>query len=301
MADLTPAIVGEVIETCRESAAEIAEAFTRALDSKFVGVTIEEGTTYNAGAAPAGFDGPGLAIVFKFGEAGAVAVLPEASGLLPDWYGNPDATGKSKLSTLAQELSMLLVPASLAAEEFHAVRVEKLSGALQQSEPAADAALLPLVLKCDEKQGQLSFLWPLAKPGEIVAKPAAAEAPATEDAAEEKSEPAPAAKPANDEAADDASNLPRLPEYTRSLFKVRVPVSVNLATQKQTVKEILELVPGSIIKFEKSCDELLEVMVGDQPVAAGEVVKVGDKFGLRIRNMTLPAEQFVAIKATMSQ
>jgi flagellar motor switch protein FliN/FliY len=54
-----------------------------------------------------------------------------------------------------------------------------------------------------------------------------------------------------------------------------------------------------MIKFDKSCEELLDLVVCDQPIAAGEVVKVGDKFGLRIRNMILPQEQFIAIKATM--
>jgi flagellar motor switch protein FliN/FliY len=80
---------------------------------------------------------------------------------------------------------------------------------------------------------------------------------------------------------------------------VQVPVSVTLAAQKHTVQEIRELVPGAIIKFDKSCDELLDLLVCDQPIAQGEVVKVGDKFGLRIRNMILPQEQFIAIKATM--
>lgn len=58
--------------------------------------------------------------------------------------------------------------------------------------------------------------------------------------------------------------------------------------------------PGAIIKFEKSCDELLDLAVCDQLIAAGEVVKVGDKFGLRIRNMTKPEEQFITIKAMMA-
>jgi flagellar motor switch/type III secretory pathway protein FliN len=44
----------------------------------------------------------------------------------------------------------------------------------------------------------------------------------------------------------------------------------------------VELGPGSIIKFEKTCDEPLEVAVGDRTIAHGEVVKVGDKFGVRI-------------------
>jgi flagellar motor switch protein FliN/FliY len=93
--------------------------------------------------------------------------------------------------------------------------------------------------------------------------------------------------------------LSRLPRYARSFLKVQVPVSVNLASQKLTVQDIRELVPGAMIKFDKSCEELLDLVVCDQPIAAGEVVKVGDKFGLRIRNMILPQEQFIAIKATM--
>jgi flagellar motor switch protein FliN/FliY len=56
-----------------------------------------------------------------------------------------------------------------------------------------------------------------------------------------------------------------------------------------------------MIKFDKSCEELLDLMVCDQPIASGEVIKVGDKFGLRLRSMIMPQEQFIAIKATMPQ
>jgi flagellar motor switch protein FliN/FliY len=105
-----------------------------------------------------------------------------------------------------------------------------------------------------------------------------------------------AATPGDSEGPD----LSKLPPYTQSLFKIRVPVSVNLASHKQSVQDIIELVPGSIIKFDKSCDELLELVVGDQPIAEGEVVKVGDKFGLRVQNMILPQERFIAIQTTIA-
>jgi flagellar motor switch protein FliN len=78
------------------------------------------------------------------------------------------------------------------------------------------------------------------------------------------------------------SELNRLPTYARGLLKVRVPVQVTLASQRKTIQEITELGPGSIVKFDKTCDEPLELMVGDRTLARGEVVKVGDKFGLRI-------------------
>jgi flagellar motor switch protein FliN len=70
-------------------------------------------------------------------------------------------------------------------------------------------------------------------------------------------------------------------------------VSVHLATKKETVQEIVELVPGSIVKFEKGCDQLLQMVIGGQSVAEGEAVKIGDKFGFRVTSMLRPREHFV--------
>jgi flagellar motor switch/type III secretory pathway protein FliN len=83
-----------------------------------------------------------------------------------------------------------------------------------------------------------------------------------------------------------------LPDYTRSLLRVKVPVVVNLARKRQPLSQILDLGPGSIIHFDKSCDKMLDLDVGGHPVATGEAVKVGDKFGLRLNSMILPDERF---------
>lgn len=89
-----------------------------------------------------------------------------------------------------------------------------------------------------------------------------------------------------------------LPSYGRSLLRVRVPVMVSLAHQKQAVGKIIELVPGSIIQFSKPCDEMLELEVGGRRVALGECVKVGDKFGLRITSFIMPDERFETVRPT---
>ena len=83
-----------------------------------------------------------------------------------------------------------------------------------------------------------------------------------------------------------------LPPYMRSLLRIKVPVVVTLA-ERQKLNRIVELGPGSIIQFDKSCEEMLDLEVGNQAVACGEAVKVGDKFGLRITAMVLPDERFV--------
>jgi flagellar motor switch protein FliN len=81
------------------------------------------------------------------------------------------------------------------------------------------------------------------------------------------------------------AELADLPTFARRLLRIRVPIQVTLASQRKSVQEIVELGPGSIVKFDKTCDESLELCIGDRTVAQGEVVKVGDKFGLRISNL----------------
>jgi hypothetical protein len=177
MAEFTPDIVDDVILACRASADEIVEALTRAFDGQFIGVTVTEPETYDAQAPPAGFDGAGLAVIFKCGDASAIALMPESSGLLPAWYRQPDATGKSKLSTLAQELSMLLLPASHIADEYHIVPLDSLAASLVRAEVEAGAPLVPLTLKHSEKEGQLSLIWPVTKHAELLPKVEAAPSP----------------------------------------------------------------------------------------------------------------------------
>jgi hypothetical protein len=42
---------------------------------------------------------------------------------------------------------------------------------------------------------------------------------------------------------------------------------------------------------------MLELEVSGHPIAEGECVKVGDKFGLRVTSLILPDEQLQSLKA----
>ena len=129
MSELNPELAGSLLEICREGAGETAEALTRALGGTFA-VAVGEPSTFAASGAAADLDGPGLALLFHVGAVGLAAVLPEASGLLPDWYKSPDATGTSKLATLAQELSMLVLPEALPVSDTKTSHVANLKAAL---------------------------------------------------------------------------------------------------------------------------------------------------------------------------
>ncbi len=294
MSELTPELAADVVAACEAGAEEAAGALSRSLDSEFA-LSVGEAGSYSSDSAPEGFDGPGLAVLMKFGDVGVAALLPESSGLLPDWYADPDPTGESKLGALAQELSMLLVPETLMADDFQAARVENVAEALSSAEVAADAALVPLELSAGDKKSQLSLIWPLASPAGLL--------PAVEEEAKEEAAPAAAAPPP----AKAISQMPvgrrrindfsQLPGYSRSLLKIELPVRVILAAKKESLQDIVELAAGTIIKFDKSCDEMLHMQVGQQKMAVGEAVKVGDKFGFRVNNIVLPDENFTKVQS----
>jgi flagellar motor switch protein FliN/FliY len=295
MSPLNPSIAAEVVAACEAGAAEAAQALGRALDRSFELGAVEPGQ-FAADAAPPGFDGPGLIILLTIGDAGLAIVAPESSGMLPAWYSAPDATERSKLSTLAQELSMLLAPKTLACDKFEAQRVDSINAALRRGAVAPDAATATIAVTSGELAGSLHLVWPLASAAEAFETiGSAATEPAVPPTAATAA-PRSGAPTALSASSARPHEFAQLPSYSRSLLKIQLPVSVHLASKRETVQEVVEIVPGAIIKFEKGCDELLHMVVGGQTIAEGEAVKVGDKFGFRVTAMRLPREHFVPVR-----
>ena len=191
MSQLLQIGVDKVLSACRAGAAEAAGALSRTLSE--LTLTIEEPQKLDFNALPDGFAGPGLAVLLLEGTAGAVVLLPESSGLVPPWCAEPDATGESKLATLAQELGMILLPEECCPQDFKAARVKHLAGALARGGVADGAAMIPMPLTAaGGAKGYAYLIWPAmhptamigagtAKPkpkAEASAKPAAAVAPA---------------------------------------------------------------------------------------------------------------------------
>ncbi|MBX3425593.1 MAG: FliM/FliN family flagellar motor switch protein [Pirellulales bacterium] len=288
MSELTPQLAPEVLAACTAGAEEAAGAFSRALDGPFA-LAVGEAGAYAAARGGVDLAGPGLAVLMTFGDAAAVAVIPESSGLLPGWYAAPDPTGESKLSTLAQELSMLLVPETLMADVFEAHRVDDLAAGLARAGAQDDSATVSLTLTAGEKSGPLLLVWPLARGAELF-PPAPAPAP-------EPAKPAAAATPAPVAAASAPQEFDpsRLSPQSRSRLRVQVAVSVRLATKKESIQDIVAIAPGTIVKFDKPCDELLQLFAGNQAIAEGEAVKIGEKFGFRVTSILLPQERFVTM------
>jgi flagellar motor switch protein FliN/FliY len=55
-----------------------------------------------------------------------------------------------------------------------------------------------------------------------------------------------------------------------------------------SVQEVLALGRGSVIQLERLAGEPIDVFVGDRRFAEGEVVVVGEQFGVRITRVITP-------------
>ncbi len=61
-----------------------------------------------------------------------------------------------------------------------------------------------------------------------------------------------------------------------------------------TVQEVLELGAGSVIQLDRMVGEPIDIYVGDRRLAEGEVVVIGEHFGVRITRILTGADAALA-------
>ncbi len=75
------------------------------------------------------------------------------------------------------------------------------------------------------------------------------------------------------------------------ILDVPLQVSVELGRARKTIKEILELGPGSVIELERLAGEPVDMIVNGKLIAKCEVVVINETFGIRITDIIQPAER----------
>jgi flagellar motor switch protein FliN/FliY len=66
------------------------------------------------------------------------------------------------------------------------------------------------------------------------------------------------------------------------LLDLTLPVSIELGRTSMTVQEVLRLGRGSVIQLDRLAGEPIDIYIGDRRFAEGEVVVLGEHFGVRI-------------------
>lgn len=79
-----------------------------------------------------------------------------------------------------------------------------------------------------------------------------------------------------------------------TLLGLEAPIVVRLGERKMPLREVLNLVPGSIIELNKNAEDELELLVNNVCIGNGTAVKVGENFGIRISYVGDPSERVEA-------
>lgn len=75
------------------------------------------------------------------------------------------------------------------------------------------------------------------------------------------------------------------------VLDMELPLVVRFGRTVMSLRALSALGPGSIVDMERSPDEPVQMLVGDQVIARGEVVVVGGNYGVRITDLVSPAER----------
>jgi len=74
------------------------------------------------------------------------------------------------------------------------------------------------------------------------------------------------------------------PEQLARYAQLPVSVESELGQCSMSVREILSLAPGSVIKLSRPVAAKVDLFVGGAPFGSGELVRVRDSLGVRITN-----------------
>jgi len=72
------------------------------------------------------------------------------------------------------------------------------------------------------------------------------------------------------------------PANLEMLLDVRVKLTVELGACQMSMREVLQLNVGSVVKLDKTAQAPVDLFVNQKRIARGEVVVVDDSYGIKI-------------------
>ena len=75
------------------------------------------------------------------------------------------------------------------------------------------------------------------------------------------------------------------------ILDIPVQLTVELGRTKIPIRNLLQLVQGSVVELDRLAGEPMDVLVNGCLIAQGEVVVVNDKFGIRLTDVIAPDER----------
>lgn len=69
------------------------------------------------------------------------------------------------------------------------------------------------------------------------------------------------------------------------LANVEMEVSVHLGQTRRSIRDILSMGEGSVVELDRLAGESVDILVNNRLVARGEIVVIGENFGVRVTEL----------------
>ena len=93
----------------------------------------------------------------------------------------------------------------------------------------------------------------------------------------------------NEQILSSADNL-------RVLENIDVKLTVEVGSAELKIRELLRLNEGSVIELDRLAGDPLDILINGTMIAKGEVVMVGERFGIRFVEIVDPQKRIESIK-----
>lgn len=93
---------------------------------------------------------------------------------------------------------------------------------------------------------------------------------------------------------DDDIKVPtrsRESDKLRALENIEVEMSVEVGRTEISISDLLRLNEGSVVELDRLAGEPLDILVNGTMIAKGEVVMVGERFGIRFSDIVDPEKR----------
>ena len=100
---------------------------------------------------------------------------------------------------------------------------------------------------------------------------------------------------AEDIKADDADKKHVGIENLKVLENIDVELTVEVGRTEITIRDLLRLNEGSVVELDRLAGDPLDILVNNTKIAKGEVVMIGERFGIRFGEIVDPEKRMESI------
>jgi flagellar motor switch protein FliN/FliY len=93
------------------------------------------------------------------------------------------------------------------------------------------------------------------------------------------------------EAAGDDTNVRVGVQNLRVLENIDVTLTVEVGSTEIRIRDLLRLNEGSVVELDRLAGDPLDILVNGTIIARGEVVMVGERFGIRFSEIVSPEKR----------